>query len=143
MEDSGHLSHDEFFDGLGELLNRRKGSDHGAVYLTQKRQRDDAETWKRELTSRLRSVTYNRQEREPPAAADDVSDDLVPPMPVIVRATNGKSKVKRSKKIYLLLTIIAGGAVHAIEPLHSLPIYKTTVREYMAFGRTLWADEDD
>lgn len=27
----------QFFDRLGELFNRRKGSDHGAIYLTQKR----------------------------------------------------------------------------------------------------------
>ncbi|PTB62477.1 signal recognition particle, SRP9/SRP14 subunit [Trichoderma citrinoviride] len=70
---SQHLSQDEFFDKLGHLFNHRKGSDHGAIYLTQKR------------------LTYDPAEQSTTAK---LFPDLAPnkPLPVLVRATNGKSK---------------------------------------------------
>ncbi|KAH0493307.1 hypothetical protein TgHK011_008217 [Trichoderma gracile] len=71
---SQHLSQDEFFDKLGHLFNHRKGSDHGAIYLTQKR------------------LTYDPAEQQSTTAK--LFPDLAPnkPLPVLVRATNGKSK---------------------------------------------------
>ncbi|EHK23242.1 uncharacterized protein TRIVIDRAFT_74235 [Trichoderma virens Gv29-8] len=76
---SQHLSQEEFFDKLGHLFNHRKGSDHGAIYLTQKR------------------LTYDPSEKSTVAK---LFPDLVPnkPLPIIVRATNGKSKRDRSDK---------------------------------------------
>ncbi|KND93327.1 hypothetical protein TOPH_02146 [Tolypocladium ophioglossoides CBS 100239] len=81
--DPQHLSQDEFFDRLGELFNRRKGSDHGAIYLTQKR------------------LTYAQDCPRP--AVDNPFPDLKPgkPMPVIIRASNGKSKRERAEKVKL------------------------------------------
>ncbi|KYK60702.1 hypothetical protein DCS_01840 [Drechmeria coniospora] len=69
--DSTHLDQDEFLARLGELFSHRQGSDHGAIYLTQKR--------------------------------SDPFADLKPsgPLPVIVRASNGKSKKERSEKVKL------------------------------------------
>ncbi|KAL6877248.1 signal recognition particle, SRP9/SRP14 subunit [Trichoderma longibrachiatum] len=71
---SQHLSQDEFFDKLGSLFNHRKGSDHGAIYLIQKR------------------LTYDPAEQQSTTAK--LFPDLAPnkPLPVLVRATNGKSK---------------------------------------------------
>ncbi|ATY64684.1 Signal recognition SRP9 SRP14 subunit [Cordyceps militaris] len=81
--DEQHLSHDQFFEKLNELFGARKGSDHGAIYLTQKR------------------LTYNSGSMS--VAADGDFEDRHPskPMPVIVRATNGKSKRAKSSKIKL------------------------------------------
>ncbi|KAM4057987.1 signal recognition particle 14kD protein [Hirsutella rhossiliensis] len=81
--ESQHLGQDEFFDKLGELFHSRKGSDHGAIYLTQKR------------------LTYNQD--CPLPTADNPMPDLVSenPMPLIVRASNGKSKRQRADKLKL------------------------------------------
>ncbi|RCI11442.1 hypothetical protein L249_7473 [Ophiocordyceps polyrhachis-furcata BCC 54312] len=87
MGESQHLDHDEFFIRLGELFNYRKGSDHGAIYLTQKR------------------LTYGSEDGASPRATDDVSED-VKQMPVIVRATNGKSKKDISKKVKLSTIVL-------------------------------------
>ncbi|KFH42896.1 Signal recognition particle subunit-like protein [Hapsidospora chrysogenum ATCC 11550] len=78
----GHVSQSEFFDRLEKLFGQRKGSDHGAVYLTQKR-----------------LVTHS--EDAPMPSASDPFPDLHPsePMPVIIRASNGKSKRERDSKI--------------------------------------------
>ncbi|PNY27252.1 Uncharacterized protein TCAP_02824 [Tolypocladium capitatum] len=85
--DSQHLSQDEFFDRLAELFNRRKGSDHGAIHLTQKR------------------LTYAQD--CPPPTADNPFPDLNPgkPIPVIVRASNGKSKRERDEKVNLCTVV--------------------------------------
>ncbi|PTB44753.1 uncharacterized protein TrAFT101_003295 [Trichoderma asperellum] len=76
---SGHLSQDEFFDKLGRLFNHRKSSDHGAIYLTQKR------------------LAYDPSEQSTTAK---LFPDLLPdkPLPIIIKATNGKSKRDRSDK---------------------------------------------
>lgn len=34
---ASHLSNEEFFNGLVGLFEDRKGKDHGAIYLVQKR----------------------------------------------------------------------------------------------------------
>ncbi|RDA93423.1 hypothetical protein CP533_2010 [Ophiocordyceps camponoti-saundersi (nom. inval.)] len=72
----------QFFVRLGELFNYRKGSDHGAIYLTQKR------------------LTYGSEDGASASATEDASED-VKPLPVIVRATNGKAKNNTSKKVKL------------------------------------------
>ncbi|KAM5352126.1 hypothetical protein ACJ41O_004849 [Fusarium nematophilum] len=73
----------QFFAKLGELFNHRKGSDHGAIYLTQKR------------------VTYGQDLASP--SEEEPSPDIHPskPLPVIIRATNGQSKKDRSSKVKL------------------------------------------
>ncbi|EGX96567.1 Signal recognition particle, SRP9/SRP14 subunit [Cordyceps militaris CM01] len=101
--DEQHLSHDQFFEKLNELFGARKGSDHGAIYLTQKR-RELSHTaivlYKRQLVNTF-TVTYNSGSMS--VAADGDFEDRHPskPMPVIVRATNGKSKRAKSSKIKL------------------------------------------
>ncbi|KAF5706965.1 signal recognition particle subunit SRP14 [Fusarium globosum] len=82
MADS-HMSHDEFFAKLGELFNHRKGSDHGAIYLSQKR------------------LTYGQDIPSP--SEEEPSPDIHPgkPLPLIIRATNGKGKKNRSSKAKL------------------------------------------
>ncbi|KLU84566.1 hypothetical protein MAPG_03607 [Magnaporthiopsis poae ATCC 64411] len=81
----GHLTSDEFFVKLAELFESRKGQDHGAVYLTQKR------------------LTYGQQqERTTTDGATPAQPlaDLSPakPLPVLIRATDGKTGDKGSKR---------------------------------------------
>ncbi|KAG8666973.1 hypothetical protein FPOAC2_12114 [Fusarium poae] len=82
MADS-HMSHDEFFAKLGELFSYRKGSDHGSIYLSQKR------------------LVYGQDIPKP--SEEEPSPDINPgkPLPLIVKATNGKGKRDRSKKVKL------------------------------------------
>ncbi|KAK3941205.1 signal recognition particle subunit srp14 [Diplogelasinospora grovesii] len=70
----GHLTHDEFFARLTELFNARKGKDYGHIYLTQKR------------------FSYEQQTEAKPTA-ENPFPELHPekPLPLIIRATNGKS----------------------------------------------------
>ncbi|KAK3305512.1 signal recognition particle 14kD protein [Chaetomium strumarium] len=79
----GHLTHDEFFTRLADLFSTRKNKAHGAVYLTQKR------------------LTFNQEETY--ASKSDSFEDLyVPrPLPILIRATNGKSKEHRAAKVKL------------------------------------------
>ncbi|KPM40165.1 hypothetical protein AK830_g6386 [Neonectria ditissima] len=78
-----HMSHDEFFAKLGELFDHRKGSDHGAIYLSQKR------------------LTYGQDVTSP--TDENPVPDLRPskPLPIIVRASDGQPKKERSKKVKL------------------------------------------
>jgi len=83
----GHLSNDTFFERLSELFDQGRQKDHGSIYLTQKR------------------MTYS-EEKEKAVEAPSPSDpfpDLHPskPLPVIIRASNGKSKDKRKEKVKL------------------------------------------
>ncbi|KAH6890978.1 signal recognition particle, SRP9/SRP14 subunit [Thelonectria olida] len=76
-----HMSHDEFFTKLGELFNDRKGSDHGAIYLSQKR------------------LVYGQD-----AVSSSVEKADLPPsktLPIIIRASNGRGKKDRTNKIKL------------------------------------------
>ncbi|KAK4184446.1 signal recognition particle 14kD protein-domain-containing protein [Podospora australis] len=79
----GHLSQDEFFTALTSLFNDRKASAHGSIFLTQKR------------------LSYDQPKEEP--SESNPFPDLNPsdPLPVIIRATNGKSKEKRNRKVKL------------------------------------------
>lgn len=78
---SGHLSQDEFFGKLVDLFEQCKGNGHGSIFLVQKR------------------LSYEQDQPSPTAA--DPFPDLHPatPLPVIVRATNGKSKKHRDIKV--------------------------------------------
>ncbi|KAF2158058.1 signal recognition particle, SRP9/SRP14 subunit [Myriangium duriaei CBS 260.36] len=78
-----HLSHDEFFTGLASLLESHQKSGHGSVFLTQKR------------------LSYDRfPPPSPTKIADDPLWDTRPPepLPIVVRATDGKSRTKDLKK---------------------------------------------
>ncbi|KAG6003837.1 hypothetical protein E4U21_001636 [Claviceps maximensis] len=71
----------KFFDRLAQIFDRRKGADHGAVYLTQK-----------PLSSR-NPMSVNEEDDLP---THKVNEGL---MPLIIRATNGKSKRERDLKV--------------------------------------------
>ncbi|KAK6386565.1 hypothetical protein LTR65_008903 [Meristemomyces frigidus] len=81
---AGHSSNDEFFTQLASLIDQRQQQGHGSVYMTQKR------------------LTYDANAATPPSAkvADDPLWDLNPPhpLPLLVRATDGKSQSKDRKK---------------------------------------------
>ncbi|UNI17343.1 hypothetical protein JDV02_003692 [Purpureocillium takamizusanense] len=111
---SQHLSQDEFFVGLEKLLNHRKGSDHGAVYLTQKR--------------------LSHGQDVPPPTRDRPFPDLSlsQPTPVIVRASNGKSGKAKSGKVKLS-TIV--------EP-HELDGFYTRYAEVCKAGMTALKPRD-
>ncbi|KAH8645615.1 signal recognition particle 14kD protein-domain-containing protein [Xylariales sp. PMI_506] len=92
----GHITNDEFFVKLQELFDSRKGKDHGSVFLTQKR------------------LSYDQA--LPETTNDSIFPDLHPPrpLPVLVRATNGKSKEKRKENKKLKLsTIVEAEAIPA------------------------------
>ncbi|KAI1438188.1 signal recognition particle 14kD protein [Xylaria sp. CBS 124048] len=75
----------QFFAKLAELFESRKGKDSGSIVLTQKR------------------LTYDQP--IPESTNDAVLPDLHPPrpLPILIRATNGKGKEDRKagKKIKL------------------------------------------
>ncbi|EMR63059.1 putative signal recognition particle 14kd protein [Eutypa lata UCREL1] len=83
------LSNDEFFAKLVQLFDSRKGKDHGSIFLTQKR--------------------LSHDQPLPEATSDTIFPDLHPPqpMPVLVRATNGKSKDRRKEKVKLSTVVDA------------------------------------
>ncbi|RDW67922.1 signal recognition particle protein [Coleophoma cylindrospora] len=82
------LSNEDFFLRLADLFEERRKKDHGSVFLTQKR------------------MTYGEDENAldgPHTTSSLELQGLQPskPAPIIIRATNGKSKEKRSEKIKL------------------------------------------
>ncbi|KAK5171638.1 signal recognition particle 14kD protein [Cryomyces antarcticus] len=83
----GHLSNEEFFTQLSSLFDTRSKKEHGSIYLTQKRLTYD-------LTSALSTLTKS---------PDDPLWDLHPsnPLPILIRATDGKSKDKKKEKAKL------------------------------------------
>ncbi|PMD42575.1 signal recognition particle, SRP9/SRP14 subunit [Hyaloscypha variabilis F] len=93
---TGHLSNDDFFLRLSELFDERRRKDHGSIHLTQKRMSYGEDT--------------DLETSEP--TIEQPFPDLSPskPFPIIIRATNGKSKDRRDKKIKLS-TIVEGGAL--------------------------------
>ncbi|TKA69273.1 hypothetical protein B0A55_08515 [Friedmanniomyces simplex] len=72
-----HLSNDEFFAQLASLVEKTHQKGHGSIYMTHKR------------------LTFDTSKPSPPTAKvpDDPLWDLHPPnpLPLIVRATDGKS----------------------------------------------------
>jgi len=94
----GHLRNDDFFLRLSELFDERRQKDHGSIFLTQKRMsyQEDA----------------NGDSSEPTTAQPFPDLNPSKPLPIIIRATNGKSKEKRDKKIKLS-TIVEVDALEA------------------------------
>ncbi|KAG6357904.1 hypothetical protein INS49_013787 [Diaporthe citri] len=94
-----HLSHDEFFNKLGDLFTARKGKDHGSVFLSQKR------------------VVHGSS--APVPTVEDPLADLKDPadgasFPVIVRATNGKSgDDRKAGRRVKLATVVQSGDLDA------------------------------
>ncbi|KAL2024791.1 hypothetical protein VTK56DRAFT_5612 [Thermocarpiscus australiensis] len=90
----GHLTHDEFFAKLADLFNGPKTKARGAVYLTQKRLSFNQEA---------RHHHHHHQQQQQQQSSSDPFPDLHPaqPLPVIIRATNGKSKAHRASKVKL------------------------------------------
>ncbi|KAK2034390.1 signal recognition particle, SRP9/SRP14 subunit [Colletotrichum zoysiae] len=93
---SGHLSQDEFFGKLVDLFEQRKGDGHGSVFLVQKRCMTITAS-----VSLLLLISY--EQGLPSPTAVDPFPDLHPakPLPVIIHATNGKSKTHRDTKVKL------------------------------------------
>ncbi|CCU74988.1 signal recognition particle 14kD protein [Blumeria hordei DH14] len=91
---TGHLSHEDFFAQLSLLFESPRQKNHGSVYLTQK------------------PMTYNTT--SPAQSKDSLAQDNHPttPLPIIVRASNGKSKEKKDKKIKLS-TIVEADSLEA------------------------------
>ncbi|MCJ1392401.1 hypothetical protein MMC18_005268 [Xylographa bjoerkii] len=83
--DPPHLSTDEFFIRLAELFETRRKADHGSVFLTQKR------------------LSYGSVSTNETQTVDDIFADLHPasPLPVLMRATNGKPKDETGEKVKL------------------------------------------
>lgn len=79
----GYLSNDEFFSRLAELFTTQKSKDHGAIYLSQRR--------------------LARDEKTGLPLSPDVTSET--PQPLIIRASNGKSKKHRKDKIRLSTTV--------------------------------------
>ncbi|KAJ3948785.1 hypothetical protein N0V92_012986 [Colletotrichum tropicale] len=97
-----HLSHDEFFGKLADLFEQRKSKGHGSIFLVQKRRMQMSPG--QESTIALTSASLVSYGQDVPAATDtDPFPDLNPtkPLPVLVRASNGKSKMHRDAKIKL------------------------------------------
>ncbi|MCJ1297355.1 hypothetical protein MMC08_000141 [Hypocenomyce scalaris] len=86
---AGHLDIDDFFTRLSELFDSRRKAEHGSIFLTQKRLSHGS--------SGLSSPS------SPSAVPSDSFADLHPasPLPVLIRATNGKSKEHKKDKIKL------------------------------------------
>ncbi|KAK4159643.1 signal recognition particle, SRP9/SRP14 subunit [Cladorrhinum sp. PSN259] len=74
----GHLTHDEFFTSLTSLFSTSKTSPKGSIILTQKR------------------LSYNTPSVSQPTESN-LFPDLTPssPLPLIIHATNAKSKKER------------------------------------------------
>jgi len=80
-----HLSIEEFFSRLSLLFESRRKADHGSIFLTQKR-----------LTPHDTTSSSPSSDKH-----DSIFPDLHPssPLPVLIRATDGKSKEHRADKI--------------------------------------------
>ncbi|TAQ87347.1 hypothetical protein B7494_g4328 [Chlorociboria aeruginascens] len=82
-----HLSNDNFFMRLSELFDKRRQKDHGSIFLTQKRMTHGGDA---------------EDNTTDPAPSQPFSDlNLSRPLPIIIRATNSKSKRDKSSKIKL------------------------------------------
>ncbi|CAK7274333.1 hypothetical protein SEPCBS119000_006114 [Sporothrix epigloea] len=82
------VDNDEFFSRLAELFTTQKGKDHGAIYLSQRR--------------------LARGEKGA-APIDVTTPAALEPQPLIIRASNGKSKGHRKDKIRLATKVSPDG----------------------------------
>ncbi|KAL8901147.1 MAG: hypothetical protein Q9207_005350 [Kuettlingeria erythrocarpa] len=109
MAAAHHLGVDEFFIRLTSLFNSPSNGTKGTVYLTQKR---SASTFTSPalITHPANRLTYAAVSPQPtsftpattPSDTPDVPfADLAPPtpLPVLIRASNGKSKARREDKV--------------------------------------------
>ncbi|KAL2268134.1 hypothetical protein VTJ83DRAFT_2980 [Remersonia thermophila] len=104
----GVLTHDEFFARLADVFTGPKTKGHGAVFLTQKRL-----TYGQEPS--IQQQQQQQQQQSPSSSSPDPSSpdqtspeialpDLAPPAqpyPILIRATNGKGKAARDRKVKL------------------------------------------
>ncbi|EKD15106.1 uncharacterized protein L3040_003693 [Drepanopeziza brunnea f. sp. 'multigermtubi'] len=97
----GHLSNGDFFLRLSELFDERRKKDHGSIFLVQKRM-----SYGEEADDDDSPATKTETERPFP----DQSPSK--PLPIIIRATNGKSKKNRAKKVKLS-TVVEADALEA------------------------------
>lgn len=98
----------QFFAQLNELFTRRKGKDHGAIHLSQKR-------------CMFPPYTSNAQVKLFPADAygqptfpssDWADEPTLSASPIIIRATNAKGAEKREEKVRLT-TLVEPGELDA------------------------------
>ncbi|KAM0126155.1 hypothetical protein ACHAP3_009392 [Botrytis cinerea] len=95
-----HLSNDEFFSKLAPLFDSRRDKDHGSVFLTQK-------CYSYGPTSNASTAAAPSGDDVEMNALTDILTAQFPelsrdaPMPLLIRATNGKGKTKRSEKTKL------------------------------------------
>ncbi|KAL8637550.1 MAG: hypothetical protein Q9228_005190 [Teloschistes exilis] len=76
-----HLNINEFFIKLSSLLDAHRTSAHGSVFLTQKR------------------LSHSSSSSSAPTSAPFPDLDVSSPLPILIRASNGKSKRNRSAKV--------------------------------------------
>ncbi|KAL9000880.1 MAG: hypothetical protein Q9169_000635 [Polycauliona sp. 2 TL-2023] len=86
---SGYLSIEDFFTRLSSLFQTRRNSTHGSIYLTQKRLSPQSPS--------AASSPPTETTTDPPFADQALSS----PLPILIRASNGKSKKVRKDKIKL------------------------------------------
>ncbi|CAK7568209.1 MAG: hypothetical protein SEPTF4163_006194 [Sporothrix epigloea] len=87
----GYVDNDEFFSRLAELFTTQKGKDHGAIYLSQRR------------------LARGEIGAAATAPLDVTTVEAHEPQPLIVRASNGKSKKHRKDKIRLATKVSPDG----------------------------------
>jgi len=90
----GVLTNDEFFAQLAQVFDRTRGKDHGSIFLIQKR------------------LSYDQP--LPDASQEGAFADTSPatPLPILIRATNGKSKERKTKRVKIS-TIVSPDALPA------------------------------
>ncbi|RKF57490.1 putative signal recognition particle 14kd protein [Golovinomyces cichoracearum] len=88
----GHMSNNDFFTKLSSLFDSYRNVDHGSIYLTQKR------------------LTYNTEEALESSGSPPINDlENAKSLPILIRASNGKSKEKKDQKIKLSTVVEADG----------------------------------
>ncbi|MCJ1411760.1 hypothetical protein MMC19_005852 [Ptychographa xylographoides] len=95
---SHHLSVDDFFLRLADLFETTRTADHGSVFLTQKRLSHGPST---SSPSSPPSESHNN-------LPESLFADLHPaaPLPVLMRATNGKMKEDKADKVKLSTVVM-------------------------------------
>ncbi|TQS38136.1 hypothetical protein Golomagni_01365 [Golovinomyces magnicellulatus] len=82
----------QFFTKLSSLFDSCRNVDHGSIYLTQKR------------------LTYNKEEALESSSSPPFNDlKISKSSPILIRASNGKSKEKKDQKIKLSTVVEADG----------------------------------
>ncbi|KAL1844107.1 hypothetical protein VTJ49DRAFT_4959 [Mycothermus thermophilus] len=98
----GVLTHDEFFARLADIFTGPKTKGHGAIFLTQKRLTYGQDQPQQQQQPPSSSPDQPSPDQPPPPAGS--FPDLAPPTqpyPILIRATNGKGKTARDRKVKL------------------------------------------